>query len=153
MKRLLTLSCCLLLTAACTPEVKTVRPGRGGAEMERGPEVIVHPKGADPLVARHGLWQGLDAQENRCWEVRYTRGHPTGAYREWNAEGDMVATWPYNWDGQVEGWARWFENGEPVYKREISAETQPDFDPIGSAAAFREWAEAQPDDPVEPANP
>jgi hypothetical protein len=134
---------CLLLSA-CATDVKTVKPGRGPAALERGPEAKVYPAHQAPHVTRHGLWQGLDEAGKRRWELRYTRGLPSGPYREWDSQGRMTATWSYNWQGQLEGWARWFENGKPVYKRELTPDTQPGFDPVGYAAALREWAEALP---------
>lgn len=112
--------------------------------MERGPEAKVFPSGDEPRVDRHGLWRGLDADGHRVWEVRYTRGVPTGPYRQWDSQGELIATWPYTWDGEVEGWARWFEGGEPAFKFKFGEETaRPDFDPIGNAERFRVWAESQ----------
>jgi len=141
-----------LLAAACATDPKTVAPGRGIAHIERGPEAKVHPIGQAPALARHGLWQGFDETGKRRWELRHTRGLPSGPYREWDAQGRMVATWSYNWQGQLDGWARWYEAGKPVYKRKLSPETQPDFDPVGYAAALREWAEALPVATAEPSD-
>jgi hypothetical protein len=118
-----------------------VAPGRGAA-VERGPIAKVYPSGEEARMDRHGLWRGMNDGQV-MWEVQYTRGYPTGPYRQWNAEGEMTATWPYNWDGEIEGWARWFENGETLFKLEITPESQPDFDPIGQANAFRVWAEEE----------
>lgn len=134
----LRLFCCLLacvVFAGCN-DLATVEPGRGVA-LERGPMVKVYPKGDEPLMDRHGMWQGLEG-DRVVWEVRYTRGVPTGPYREWNEEGEMIATWPYNWEGQIEGWARWYENGEPGFKMELTTDQEFDLDPIGKAVEFRE---------------
>jgi hypothetical protein len=98
----------------------------------------VYPIGEAARVDRHGMWRGMEG--NRVvWEVRYTRGIPTGPYREWNQEGEMIATWPYNWDGEIEGWVRFFENGEPGFKVELTPDLELEMDPIGKAADFREW--------------
>lgn len=128
-----------LLLAGCARESELV-PGRGAA-MERGPVAKVYPAGEPAREDRHGLWRGVDAEGGTVWEVQFTRGLPTGPYREWNGAGDLIATWPYNWDGKIEGWARWFENGEPVFKRELTSEEEPGFDPIGRAEDLRTWAE------------
>jgi hypothetical protein len=101
----------------------------------------VYPSGEKSRMDRHGLWRGLEG-DRVVWEVRYTRGVPTGPYREWNADGEMIATWPYNWDGHIDGWARWFEDGEPVFKLEISPDAPPPLEVIGDASGFRTWAES-----------
>lgn len=106
--------------------------------MERGPMAKVHPKGEAARVDRHGMWRGLDG-DRVLWEVRYTRGVPTGPYREWNGDGGLIATWPYNWEGKIEGWVRFFENGEPGFKVEMTPDVEPEMDPIGKAADFRQW--------------
>ncbi len=100
----------------------------------------VYPKGDEPRMDRHGMWQGLEG-DRVVWEVRYTRGVPTGPYREWNEEGEMIATWPYNWEGQIEGWARWYEKEDPGFKIELTPEQEFDLDPIGKAVEFRELLE------------
>lgn len=136
MRKLLLLS--LILLAGCSEMSKDI--GRGAA-LERGPLAKVWPKGATARVERHGRWRGMDPGDRLVWEQRYTRGLPTGPYRQWNAEGQLIATWPYNWDGKIEGWALWYENGVEVFKKEIQPDAQPDFDPIGQAARLRRWAE------------
>lgn len=136
MKIILTLILVLLISA-CAPVPEQVTPGRG-AERETGPLAKVYPKGSEARMDRHGLWRGMNG-EQVVWEVRYTRGLPTGPYREWNSAGELVATWPYNWEGKIEGWARWFENGQAAFKMEIAPETQPDFDPLGNGAALQAW--------------
>lgn len=105
--------------------------------------VRVFPSGRESVEARHGRWRGLDASGRRVWEVRYTRGNPSGPYREWNAEGVMIATWPYDWDGNLVAWLRWFEeDGTPGFKFQMRGE-QPDFDPIGQAERLKAWAKTQ----------
>ncbi len=139
--RALALSACLLGLSACS-EMSTVSPGRG-VEREIGPLAKVYPQGASARMDRHGLWRGMEG-EKVVWEVRYTRGVPTGPYREWNEAGELVATWPYDWDGKLTSWARWFDGTEPSFKHEFKEEAaQPAFDPIGDADGFRQWAEAQ----------
>lgn len=141
---LLPLTLCLILATfmpGCA-EVETVSPGRG-AEREVGSMATVYPSDGEPRRARHGRWRGMEG-ERVVWEVRYTRGVPTGPYREWNDSGELIATWPHNWEGGIEGWARWFENGEPVFKVELSPESPPDFDPVGRAERLREWAQELP---------
>lgn len=132
--------CCGLL-AACSSAPETVRPGRG-AEAETGPMEKVYPSGEASRIDRHGLWRGMDG-ERVVWEVRYTRGVPTGPYRQWNEDGEMIATWPYNWDGEIEGWARWFDEGEMDGKIEITEENRPSFDAIGKASALKDWMRDQ----------
>lgn len=127
-----------LLLTACS-DLHTVEPGRG-AEREVGPMAKVFPSGEPAHMDRHGLWRGMDG-ERVVWEVRYTRGLPTGPYREWDAEGNLSATWPFTWEGQMEGWARWFEDGEPGFKIEVQPGEAPDFDPIGRAMELREYFE------------
>lgn len=124
-----------LLLAGCG-EPTTVAPGRGVAR-ERGPMAKVYPSGEEARVDRHGMWRGLEG-DRVVWELRYTRGVPTGPYREWNGEGELIATWPYNWEGQIEGWARWYENGEPGFKMELTPGQEPEFDPIGKAGEFKQ---------------
>jgi hypothetical protein len=139
--RILLITFLVLLTACSEPN--TVTPGRG-AEKEVGRKAKVHPSGEEPRVDRHGLWKGMNGDQ-RMWEVRYTRGNPTGPYREWNEKGELIATWPYNWDGQIEGWVRFYENGEPIDKFEIIPEDDIGFDPIGQAAVFLEWLRSRPE--------
>lgn len=135
------LSLCLLGLLSGCGRTETVAPGRG-VDHETGPMAKVYPSGEPSRNARHGLWRGMDG-ERVAWEVRYTRGLPAGPYREWNAEGDLSATWPYNWNGKIEGWARWFQDGDPLFKLEISPDQQPKFDPIGRADDLLEWARKQ----------
>lgn len=133
----------VLWLAGCG-KMETVSPGRG-VEREEGNVATVYPSGEDPREdVRHGLWRGMEG-DRRVWEVRYTRGVPAGPYREWNAEGEMIATWPYDWEGRIAGWARWFEDGEPVFKLEMDPENPPDFDPLGRAGDLLEWGRAQAD--------
>jgi hypothetical protein len=127
----------LLFLSACGSINETVEPGRG-SEKEIGPMATIYPSGNESRIDRHGLWRGMNG-EQIVWEVRYTRGVPTGPYREWNEKGDLIATWPYNWDGEIEGWARWFEAGEPGFKKEILLETQPNFDAVGKNAELQTW--------------
>lgn len=127
----------VLLSAGCGSSLETVLPGRG-AEKEVGPMTRVYPAGEAPRVERHGLWRGVNGDQ-RVWELRYTRGLPTGPYREWNAAGELVATWPYTWEGRLTGWARWFENGEPAFKAQIDEAQQPPFDPVGRGDALQQW--------------
>ena len=137
-----------LFLAACA-EVQTVSPGRG-VEREEGPIAKVFPSGQEPREDRHGLWRGMDGDHIR-WEVRYVRGLPSGPYREWNIEGDLIATWPYNWEGNIEGWMRWYENGESSEKGELTLEMpQPPFDPIGRASELQKWFESRPEPTPEP---
>ncbi|MDF3127804.1 hypothetical protein P0Y35_01210 [Kiritimatiellaeota bacterium B1221] len=131
----------VLLLSACGSALETVTPGRG-VEKEVGLMAKVYPSGKDARVDRHGLWRGMNADQV-VWEVRYTRGLPTGPYREWNAEGELIATWPYNWEGEIEGWARWFTEGAPDGKILLSLENQPDIEVIGRAQAFKNWMVAQ----------
>jgi hypothetical protein len=131
-----------LLVAGCGSSLESVTPGRG-ALAEIGPMAKVYPKGEAARVDRHGLWRGMNGDQV-VWEVRYTRGVPTGPYREWNAAGELIATWPYNWEGEIEGWARWFENGKPAFKAEINPLLQPEFDTIGDAGALKEWLKQRP---------
>lgn len=138
--RLIFLLSLSLLLSGCA-KVVTVAPGRG-AEQEVGPVAVVYPSGEPAREARHGVWRGMTG-DRRVWEVRYTRGVPVGPYREWSEDGQMTATWPYNRDGMIEGWARWFENGEPGLKMEISAEQGPAFDPIGDSVRLAEWVKSQ----------
>lgn len=100
--------------------------------------VRVFPAGRPPVEARHGLWRGVDGQGRRRWEVRYTRGHPSGAYREWDAEGQLLAEWTYSWEGELTGWLRWADG----FKFQLG-DLRPDFEVIGRAEALRSWAEAQ----------
>ncbi len=141
MKSLYLFSLVLLLLTACGSAPETVTPGRG-VEKEVGAMAKVYPTGEEARIDRHGLWRGMDGNQV-VWEVRYTRGVPTGPYREWNAEGELIATWPYNWEGQIEGWARWFTAGEPDGKMLISLENPPDFEVIGQSQAFKVWMAAQ----------
>lgn len=134
-----------LLFTACGGRMETVSPGRGMSVEERGPVAKVHPAGRDPVEARHGLWRGFDEHGTRRWEVRYTRGNPAGPYREWDANGGLFATWSYDWDGNLTGWLRWFDDGEPGFKHQLSEDTRPDFDPIGRGTDLLEWAKAQSD--------
>lgn len=127
----------VFLTSCAKQEV--IEPGRGAAK-EEGPQAKVYPVDAEARIDRHGLWRGKEG-ERTVWEVRYTRGVPTGPYREWDEQGNLRATWPYNWEGKIEGWARWYEAGEPSFKLNL-AETQPDFDPIGQADQLETWAKA-----------
>ncbi len=126
-----------LLLSACADRDE-VRPGRG-AEVEVGPTATIFPSGKEPREDRHGLWRGMEG-ERVVWEVRYTRGVPTGPYREWDASGNLRATWPYNWDGEIVGWARWYEAGEATTKYELTQESQPESDVIGKADAFESWS-------------
>lgn len=137
MKFLLLLSLCLLL-AACGGREKIIRPGRGVSVEERGPMVRVFPAGRPAVEARHGLWRGVDDQGQRRWEVRYTRGHPSGAYREWDAEGQLLAEWTYSWEGELTGWLRWSDG----FKFQLGG-LRPDFEVIGRSEALRSWAKAQ----------
>lgn len=130
---------CFLLMAACGSAPETVRPGRG-AEIEVGPMAKIYPLGEAARTDRHGLWRGMNGDQT-VWEVRYTRGVPTGPYREWNSEGELVATWPYDWEGRISGWARWFLEGKPDVKMEITPEMAPDFDVVGHAAGLKEWVQ------------
>lgn len=98
----------------------------------------IYPAGEKPRVDRHGLWRGLHGDQV-VWEVRYTRGNPTGPYREWNEDGELIATWPYNWEGEIEGWARWYDSGEPGFKKEVLMDENPDFDVIGRHTDFKQW--------------
>ncbi len=141
-----------IFASGCATDVKTVSPGRGPARVERGPEAKVFPIGQEARIARHGVWKGFDETGKLRWELRYTRGLPSGPYREWDAQGRMVATWSYNWQGELDGWLRWFEDEKPVFKRKLAPPVQPDFDPVGYAAALREWAEALPEETSEPAD-
>ena len=142
------LSLVLLLLTSCA-EQKEVSPGRG-VEREVGPFATIYPSGEELREDRHGLWRGMD-EERKVWDVRYTRGVPTGPYREWDADGNLRATWPYNWDGAIVGWARWYENGEPTTKIELKVDTQPDTDVIGKADLFEAWVLAQEVPAEEPA--
>lgn len=131
----------LLLTACGQPNQVSRWPGRGVAEREEGPMARVFPSGGDPVEARHGLWRGLDEQHRRRWEVRYTRGNPSGPYREWDGEGRLVATWAYDWDGNLMGALRGFASDGSLREAwELDPANPPDFDPIGRAADFLEWA-------------
>lgn len=124
-----------LFLSACGPALETVQPGRG-AEREVGPLARVYPAGEDSRMDRHGLWRGFNGDQ-MVWEVRYTRGLPTGPYRSWNENGELTATWPYNWDGEIDGWARWFENGNPGFKRKLSSASAPAGDWIGRQADLK----------------
>ncbi len=137
MRTIALISVCLML-AGCGGREEAVRPGRGVAAEERGPVVRVFPSGRESVEARHGLWRGFDESGLRRWEVRYTRGNPGGAYREWDAEGTLLAEWSYSWDGELSGWLRWTDG----FKYELG-EDLPDFDVIGRADKLRAWAEAQ----------
>lgn len=137
MKMLPLVFLCLLM-AGCGGREETVRPGRGVSVEERGPMVRVYPSGREPVEARHGLWRGFDAAGQRRWEVRYIRGNPGGAYREWDADGNLLAEWSYSWDGELTGWLRWTDG----FKHQLG-EDLPDFDVIGRAHVLREWAEGQ----------
>mgnify|MGYP006310977485 CR=1 FL=1 len=147
MKTWLLFCCVPLLFTACGRDSATVDAARGAA-VETGPMARVFPSGGPAREDRHGLWKGLDGEGRPRWEVRYIRGRPTGPYREWNEAGDLVATWPYNWDGEMDGMARWFEDGEPVFKFRMDPEQPPGFDPIGDADGLRAWAESQPEKPA-----
>ncbi|MCC5843947.1 MAG: hypothetical protein JJU05_06825 [Verrucomicrobia bacterium] len=136
MKTILLVTLCLLMTA-CGGREEIVRPGRGVSAEERGPVVRVYPAGREAVEARHGLWRGFDADGQRRWEVRYTRGNPSGAYREWDADGDLLAEWSYSWEGELTGWLRWTDG----FKFELAGEL-PDFDAIGRSETLRAWAEA-----------
>jgi len=103
----------------------------------------IYPSGEESRIDRHGLWRGMNGDQV-VWEVRYTRGVPTGPYREWNADGELIATWPYNWNGEIEGWARWFESGEPAFKKEVTAEDPPDIPVVGNQSYLRNWLENPP---------
>ncbi len=144
--KILNRSVCLisltLLLVACG-EVKTVRPGRGVAAEERGPVAKVYPRGDDPVEAPHGLWRGFDDSGVRRWELRHTRGNPAGAYREWDADGELFASWTYDWDGNLTGWLRWYDQGVDGFKYQLDPENLPDFDPIGRAAELKSWAKNQ----------
>lgn len=99
----------------------------------------ISPKGEESRQDRHGLWQGLNGDQV-IWEVRYVRGVPSGPYREWNAAGDLIATWPYDWDGQLSGWIRWYADGAPSGKVQVSElSVLPEFDPIGRAGDLEQW--------------
>jgi len=126
----------LMLMAGGCASREEVAPGRG-AEMEVGAIATVFPSGSGSVRARHGLWRGMNGDQ-LVWEVRYTRGVPTGPYREWNEQGEMIATWPYNWDGLIEGQARWFEGDKQVYRREITVEEEMGAEWIGKAAGLRD---------------
>jgi len=144
MKAAASLLLCLLFTACGRVETESVRPGRGAAALETGPVARVYPRGEEARSDRHGLWRGLDAEGRRRWEVRYTRGHPAGPYREWDGQGRMTATWSYNWEGELTGWLRWFEeDGSPGFKFQLDDELRPDFDPIGRAEDLKAWAGAR----------
>ena len=97
----------------------------------------VYPAGEPPRMDRHGRWRGLTG-DRVVWEVQYTRGNPTGPYREWNEAGELMATWPYNWEGEIDGWVRWFEGGEPVAKVEVDPKTPIRIQSIGNAAGLRQ---------------
>lgn len=140
MKHFCVFAMCLLLFG-CGGREEVVRPGRGVAVEERGPMVKVYPSGREAVEARHGLWRGFDAAGLRRWEVRYTRGNPSGAYREWDAEGDLLAEWSYSWDGGLTGWLRWTDG----FKVQLGDEF-PDFDAIGRSDKLRIWAEARAPD-------
>lgn len=127
-----------LLTAACGGRQETVRPGRGVAAEERGPMARVFPGGRESVQARHGLWRGFDEHGQRRWEVRYTRGNPSGAYREWDADGHLLVEWSYSWDGELTGWLRWTDG----FKYQLG-EILPDFEVIGRSEILRTWAEAR----------
>lgn len=129
----------LLLLSSCGGIDSIIEPGRG-VDQESGPKALVYPAKESAREARHGLWRG-ERDGNRIWEVRYTRGIPTGAYRQWNDEGELIVTWPFNWQGEIEGWARWFEQGVAVEKIQITPENQPPFDPIGAEEQLKAWAE------------
>ncbi|WFB34770.1 hypothetical protein P3T73_11425 [Kiritimatiellota bacterium B12222] len=128
----------LLLWTGCGSEIETITPGRG-AEKEVGPMANIHPSGESPRIDRHGVWRGMNG-EQMVWELRYTRGIPTGPYREWNEDGVMIATWPYTWDGKISGWLRWFDASGPVAKYEVKEPIQLPFDPVGASSMLREWA-------------
>ena len=143
MKHAFSIVCLILMFAGCGSEPHTVSPGRGVAVTEQGTKARVYPRGGTPETRRHGLWQGIDAEGNLRWEVRYTRGNPSGPYREWDATGQMIATWPYDWDGNLTGWLRWYDDAGESYKFQISETHLPDFDPIGRAADLKQWAKRQ----------
>ena len=138
--RLLLLISLIFLTA-CT-EQKTVSPGRG-VEREVGPVAKIYPAGEEPRIDRHGLWRGING-DRVVWEVRYIRGLPTGAYRQWNSDGELIATWPYSWEGIPEKWARWYHNEQPEFKWRVKEQIELPFDPIGRAGDFKAWCEKQP---------
>jgi hypothetical protein len=125
-----------LLLAACGGREETVRPGRGVAAEERGPVARVFPAGREAVEARHGIWRGYDEDGRRRWEVRYTRGNPAGPYREWDADGALVAEWSYDWDGHLTGRLSWADGFEVELTDEL-----PDFDVIGRSERLRAWAE------------
>lgn len=127
----------LVLLSGCRPVLETEQPGRA-AEREVGPVAEIYPRGEPSRRDRHGLWRGMDG-DRMIWEVRYTRGVPTGPYREWNARGELIATWPYNWDGEIDGWVRWFTDGQPDGKIQLSPGEGPETDMIGNAAGFKIW--------------
>lgn len=131
----------ILLLTGCA-DSKTVTPGRG-VEREVGTMARVYPSGEASRVDRHGLWRGMTGDQV-VWEVRYTRGVPTGPYRQWDENGNLQATWPYNWEGEIVGWARWYENGEPTTKFELTEDLQPEGDVIGRADVFEAWVLQQP---------
>ncbi len=129
------------LLAACTRTVE--EPGRA-TPVERGPTAKVYPSDGPPRIERHGLWRGLCEKGSPRWEVRHTRGKPSGPYREWNERGQLRATWPYDWEGRIDGWARWYEEGHEVFKFNLDPSHPPPFDPIGRADELRLWAETHP---------
>ncbi|GEM_PF-1101199 len=140
--RLLAFILVLLLLSGCG-RMSQVEPGRA-AVREEGRIARVYPSGEAAREERHGRWRGLREDGSRAWELHYTRGNPSGPYREWDEAGSLRATWSYDWDGNFQGWARWYDDfGQEIYKMKFEEEgPRPDFDPIGNASGLRSWAEA-----------
>lgn len=145
MKRFLSIlsGIALILLTACGLQEITIAFPRTVSVEERGSVAKIYPKGGEARVDRHGLWAGYDAEGVKRWEIRYTRGNPAGAYREWDAHSRLIAEWAYNWDGQLDGEALWYhEDGEVKQRCTIFFdEKQPDFDSLGESLALSVWCE------------